>query len=190
MAAFVSGLSVSLRASAFTPKAAVTPARASRASAARVTMQAKKSASIPYADCPPALDGSLPADYGFDPLGFSNRWDINFLREAELKHGRICMLAFAGWIFPELVTHLPDAAYAETNPLKAVSSVGFLPMAQIFLLCVILEGIAYNKYSKNNCANPGDYGWDAFNLASKGGADNHYRVAEVKSTFPHSHHPY
>jgi hypothetical protein len=35
---------------------------------------------------------------GFDPLGIGS-WDVlnmNFLREAEIKHGRIAMLAFVG----------------------------------------------------------------------------------------------
>jgi len=35
---------------------------------------------------------------GFDPLGIGN-WDVlnmNFLREAEIKHGRVAMLGFAG----------------------------------------------------------------------------------------------
>ena len=38
------------------------------------------------------------ADMGFDPLGIGS-WDvlnINFLREAEIKHGRVAMLGFAG----------------------------------------------------------------------------------------------
>lgn len=35
---------------------------------------------------------------GFDPLGIGS-WDVlnmNFLREAEIKHGRVAMLGFAG----------------------------------------------------------------------------------------------
>lgn len=46
-----------------------------------------KSAAIPYAEAPPKLDGSMPGDIGFDPLGFSNKFDLNFMRESELKHG-------------------------------------------------------------------------------------------------------
>jgi hypothetical protein len=105
----------------------------------------------------------------------------DFLREAEIKHGRICMLAIAGWVFPELVAHLPDPAYSVTNPLAAVGAVGFLPMAQIFLAIVCLEGAAYSKSSKDNYANPGDYGWDAFGLAKSKGAQNYYRNAEIQN---------
>lgn len=53
--------------------------------AAKFTMV--KSAAIPYAEAPPKLDGSMPGDIGFDPLGFSNKFDLNFMRESELKHG-------------------------------------------------------------------------------------------------------
>jgi hypothetical protein len=35
---------------------------------------------------------------GFDPMGFSLAIDIRWLREAELKHGRVAMLATVGWI--------------------------------------------------------------------------------------------
>jgi hypothetical protein len=49
-------------------------------------------------------DGSLPGDVGFDPLGFSDVFDIKILREAELKHGRIAMLATLGLIVQEVYT--------------------------------------------------------------------------------------
>ena len=41
----------------------------------------------------------LSAGYaGFDPLGFSDYYDIKWLQEAEIKHGRICMLAAVGMV--------------------------------------------------------------------------------------------
>ncbi|PWZ11952.1 Chlorophyll a-b binding protein CP24 10B, chloroplastic [Zea mays] len=46
---------------------------------------------------PPWLDGSLPGDFGFDPLGLGK--DPAFLkwyREAELIHGRWAMAAVLG----------------------------------------------------------------------------------------------
>lgn len=54
-------------------------------SVAKISMAA--SVSVPFLERPPKLDGSLPGDVGFDPFGFSNKFDINFLREAEVKHG-------------------------------------------------------------------------------------------------------
>ena len=58
--------------------------------------RAGKSKAMPFLTQPPNLDGSMPGDVGFDPLGISTFLDVKWLREAELKHGRICMLAWTG----------------------------------------------------------------------------------------------
>ena len=67
----------------------------------------EKSAAIPFLNKPPALDGTLPGDVGFDPLGFSTTitelgGDLNYVREAELMHGRQAMLACVGFVGPSL----------------------------------------------------------------------------------------
>ena len=62
------------------------------------------SESVPFLKQPTNLDGSLPGDVGFDPLGFSEVFDVKVLREAELKHGRIAMLAVLGWLVQESYT--------------------------------------------------------------------------------------
>ncbi|KAE9615324.1 putative chlorophyll A-B binding protein [Lupinus albus] len=57
---------------------------------------------------PPAwLDGSLPGDFGFDPLGLSSdpeslRWNV----QSELVHCRWAMLGAAGIFIPELLTKI------------------------------------------------------------------------------------
>lgn len=52
---------------------------------------------------PSALDGSLAGDVGFDPLGFSSdKPALIRMREAEIKHSRLAMLAAAGWPLSEL----------------------------------------------------------------------------------------
>jgi hypothetical protein len=64
-------------------------------------MQAKSKA-VPFLSQPEKLDGSMAGDVGFDPLGFSYFVDLKWLREAELKHGRVCMLAWTGCIVQEV----------------------------------------------------------------------------------------
>jgi hypothetical protein len=51
------------------------------------------SESLPFMMRPPALDGSLVGDVGFDPFGFAKTKDdlLNY-REAEIKHARLAML--------------------------------------------------------------------------------------------------
>ena len=43
-------------------------------------------------------DGAMVGDKGFDPLGFADSVEkLRIYREAELKHGRLAMLAALGW---------------------------------------------------------------------------------------------
>jgi len=61
------------------------------------------STALPFMPRPLALDGSLVGDVGFDPLGFAkSKEDLMNYREAEIKHGRLAMLAAAGWPLSEL----------------------------------------------------------------------------------------
>merc|ERR1719273_2489625 len=77
---------------AFTPSSNV----ASRT--ATTTLQvAEKSKALPFLPYPENLRGYV-GDVGFDPLRFSDFVPMDWLREAELKHGRICMLAWSGFV--------------------------------------------------------------------------------------------
>jgi hypothetical protein len=40
----------------------------------------------------------LQGNVEFDPFGFAEHVDPKWLRESELKHGRIAMLATVGWL--------------------------------------------------------------------------------------------
>ena len=57
---------------------------------------------IPGAERPKNLDGTMVGDIGFDPLGFSNWLNLNWAREAEIKHGRVAMLAATGMIVQDI----------------------------------------------------------------------------------------
>jgi hypothetical protein len=56
------------------------------------------SEAIPFLPKPKNVDASMPGYSGFDPMGFSDYYDVKYLREAEIKHGRICMLAVVGMV--------------------------------------------------------------------------------------------
>lgn len=61
------------------------------------------SASLPFLPRPALLDGTLPGDRGFDPFNFASNVDaLQWQRKAELKHGRLAMLASVGWPMAEL----------------------------------------------------------------------------------------
>ncbi|CAN0234403.1 unnamed protein product, partial [Ectocarpus fasciculatus] len=100
------------------------------------------SASIPFLTQPKNLEGMV-GDIGFDPFGFATIFPAKFMREAELKHGRVAMLAVVGWLVSEVV-HVPGAAYMSENPVDAMAAVGPGPMLQIFLFCGFLEWKFHN----------------------------------------------
>merc|ERR1711988_1586175 len=91
--------------------------------------------------------GLVDAETGFDPPYFSDFLDIKFLREAELKHGRICMLASTGYIAQEFFS-LPSYPGYSPNAVEAASSVPSEGLAQIVIFMGWLEIIGNNgKYS-------------------------------------------
>lgn len=52
-------------------------------------------------EVPDYLNGELPGDYGYDPLGLGANGAVDKYRENELLHARWAMLAAAGIIIPE-----------------------------------------------------------------------------------------
>jgi len=75
--------------------------------------QGKGVQAIPFAPPPASLPSDMVGYVGFDPLGVSTLCDIKFLREAELKHSRVAMLAAAGSIAQDLF-HFPVNALLPT----------------------------------------------------------------------------
>ncbi|KAM1641967.1 hypothetical protein ACFX2K_011969 [Malus domestica] len=62
---------------------------------------------FPGSTPPPWLDGSLPGDFGFDPLGLSSDPDsLKWNQQAELVHCRWAMLGAAGIFIPEFLTKI------------------------------------------------------------------------------------
>lgn len=118
-----------------------------------------KSQAIPFLTCPPKLDGTMVGDVGFDPLELSEiQEDLLYSRAAELKHGRIAMLATVGFVVEEYF-RLPGEAYSNPDPIGAIKTAGFGPNIQIFLGIAIVEFITLkNSYGEDG--EPGDFGWD------------------------------
>lgn len=125
----------------------------------------ERSESLPWLPRPVNLDGSMVGDVGFDPFYLSSisknfagfiqppQWEetegietLYWMREAELKHGRVAMLAWFGWLatdgafgitlrFPgELysVENIPNA-YNAHNILVEQGSMSFLLIAVAFV---------------------------------------------------------
>ncbi|CAM9669610.1 unnamed protein product [Heterosigma akashiwo] len=107
----------------------------------------------------------------FDPAGFSRRADeetLLFYRAAELKHGRVCMLAALGIFHQSLgvtwTTVKGDQTFSETKPVDALIKVWnerpgaviqiLLAIAAVEVLCASIQ--PYNA--------PGDFKWDPLRI--------------------------
>jgi len=120
------------------------------------------SIAIPGEVAPALLDGSLVGDVGFDPCFLSTKADskapyfnaifgnqvqldgLTWYREAELMHGRICMVAVLGFIVPGFTTFPGNDwtgadAYSTTNPLAAWDAAPGAALFQIFSFMSLLE---------------------------------------------------
>jgi len=123
------------------------------------------SESLPFLVKRPALKGYI-GDVGFDPLGFSEILPMDWLREAELKHARVAMLAVVGFIFTDFY-HLPGFDYTTLEAHDATVSSG--AMSQLLLWLGLLEGvsvIAIDQMLRGSGRAPGDYGFDPIGFAS------------------------
>jgi len=118
----------------------------------------------------------------FDPLDLSSKYDVNWLREAELKHGRVCMLAFLGWLANDAGLKFPGKAFEGISSLEAhdamvkdghmwglLSVVGLCELIHMSVVVPKLDG-DWGDWQ------PGNYGLDPFGLDTP-----ERRMAELKN---------
>lgn len=146
-----------------------------------------ESIALPFLPRPTALDGTHAGDYGFDPLGISEKLDLYTMQESELRHSRLAMLAVVGWPMSELLA--PDWMLQDgcapsvlngVNPLSFLAIVGFLGAAGYFEMKTSLRsniGTPMGKQHQKDMSAvwaygvAGDYNFDPLNLYSSCGND-------------------
>lgn len=142
------------------------------------------SKALPFLTKPKNTDGWV-GDTGFDPLGLSEYFDIKWMRESELKHGRASMLAVAGFVAQQFVT-LPGMTHCD-NANDAPAAAGLSPMLQIVFGIGALEWYSYNgNITMENMFSdparvPGNFGFDPLGLGGKGGASEDLQLKEIKN---------
>ncbi|KAL3928478.1 MAG: hypothetical protein SGPRY_002372 [Prymnesium sp.] len=147
---------------AFAPAGVRSPVSAPRMSAPQMV----KSEALPFLEKPAHLDGSMAGDVGFDPWGLGAMYNIKYMREAELKHGRICMLAIFGYISVDRGFYAPGAPHVSS---LAAHDITVQSGHMVFLLFVVglLESLSYaainEMLSGETEREPGDFGLDGFN---------------------------
>lgn len=149
----------------------------------------------------------MAGDVGFDPLGLSNI-NIDFsefivpgaavmrdegtsgvdtlywMREAELKHGRVAQLAVVGWILVDQGWRFPGSQYSSIassvvahDPMVAAGNMTLL-LGVVFILEMI-GGAAIFGAAKGSGRAPGDFGLDPFYLTEKSDKKARYELSEI-----------
>eukprot|EP00592_Proboscia_alata_P008273 CAMPEP_0194351832 /NCGR_PEP_ID=MMETSP0174-20130528/217_1 /TAXON_ID=216777 /ORGANISM="Proboscia alata, Strain PI-D3" /LENGTH=219 /DNA_ID=CAMNT_0039119537 /DNA_START=76 /DNA_END=735 /DNA_ORIENTATION=- len=136
-----------------------------------IALQAERSQALPFLNRPALLDGSMAGDVGFDPLGLSGIDDVGvdlyWLREAEIKHCRVAMLAVAGILQVEIFGPAPgcEAATAKCqmdsfwqlwNSHPQYIAAGLIGITIIEMV----SGIATTSGRETGVREPGDFGLD------------------------------
>lgn len=125
----------------------------------------KASPSLPFLEYPPNCEGYV-GDVGFDPFRFSDFVPVDFLREAELKHGRMCMLAVVGFAAVDMglrVYPTPEAYEGLTSITAHDALVKQGAMGQLLLWISIAEvfgSVAVIQMLQGSGRQPGDFGFD------------------------------
>lgn len=169
-----------------------------------------KSKSVPFNEQPPALDGTLPGDVGFDPLGLSSLWadrdwgvnvvpsdwlevkdrvpikTIDWMREAEVKHGRFAMLAVVGWVAVDMGLRFPGEKFAaipsslEAHKLAAEN--GSLGVLLLFISFMeLMSGAAIYDQSRGSGRKAGDFSFDPLGFSKDANAKKRYLTNEIKN---------
>merc|ERR1711869_59588 len=91
---------------------------------------------LPGSLSPSHLDGTLPGDFGFDPLGLGKEpKTLYWYRQAELQHSRWAMLAVLGILVQSIVK--PEVSFMDAGKISAentYASFGTLLVMQLFLM--------------------------------------------------------
>lgn len=123
------------------------------------------SPALPFLPYPPNCKGYI-GDVGFDPFRFSDFLPVDFLREAELKHGRICMLAICGFTAVDLglrVYPTPEAYEGLTAITAHDAMVEYGAMGQLLLWIGVSEvfgSVALIQMLQGSGRQAGDFGVD------------------------------
>lgn len=114
---------------------------------------------------PKVLDGSLAGDVGFDPLGLSkSKKTLFWMREAEVKHARLAMLAAVGWPLSELWHQELGQAFGFPSILAANDKAPSLlngGLASPFVAGTLITSILMAGLLEGKSMNDGTVFWNA-----------------------------
>lgn len=113
---------------------------------------------------PIMLDGTLAGDAGFDPLrlGSGSEKTLYWMREAEVKHGRLAMLAAIGWPLSELLHKEIASALGWTSILASNDRAPSLlngGLSTVYATTALMLSIVFAGYLEGKAMNEGSVFW-------------------------------
>jgi len=117
----------------------------------------------------------------FDPLNLASKYDVNWLREAELKHGRVTMLATVGFLANDLGLKFPAERFQGISSVDAhdamVKTGDMWALLGVVGLCELVHMSKIVPRLDGDWAGwePGNYGLDPW-----GWANDNTREQELK----------
>jgi len=140
------------------------------ASKATTALNAEMSPAMPFLPYPQACKGYIGEDTGFDPLGISDYFPMDYLRESEIKHGRICMLAVVGFITTDLgiIVHPLGQGLTSATAHDAMCANGVMGNALVFIgLAEMVSYIGVAEMLQGSGREPGYFGFGVKYLDGK-----------------------
>jgi len=137
---------------------------------ATTALSAEKMPAMPFLPEADNLKGYIGDDIGFDPLRISDYIPMDYLRESELKHGRIAMMAAVGYIAVDLgiIIHPLGGGLTSATAHDALVEKGVMGNALIWIgLAEIVSYLAVAEMLQGSGREPGDFGLGKQFLAGK-----------------------
>lgn len=129
---------------------------------------------MPFLPYPENLKGYIGDDIGFDPLRISDYFPMDYLRESELKHGRICMMAVVGYAAVDLglVVHPLGQGLTSATAHDVLCEKGVMGNALVFIgLTEMVSYIAVAEMLQGSGRAPGDFQFGVKFLEKKSDAE-------------------
>lgn len=121
----------------------------------------------------PVIRGSTPPIENFDPFQFSKDDSrVTFFREAELKHGRIAMVAAAAIPIIEQFTHKAGIHEFDNLPTNMkLLVIGTMFMSEFSSMFRGWENPTEKPFALRKDYQPGDYGFSTLDLSTDNAGD-------------------
>ena len=118
------------------------------------------------------IGASAPVGF-FDPLGLSkgkSEETLAWYRAAELKHGRVCMVAALGlWFAPSNAKFhwVPDTLFEEQGGLSALNKVSSERPEAVLQILTAIAAVEVLSLFRAPSGAAGDLGWDPLDFKTK-----------------------